>query len=334
MKQDFEDGIHEKTCRPAKLEGFSSRLSALSSEGTSLIAMARGSVGRGPRSEKVTSQGIEDTIKTLQQKMEVYKKLERRASVNLSTTVITKKSSANSKRFSMGNFDDYSMLSKLEFIETNPQPAIKRLFPEKREGIRRAGSLRIERPVVHRLSSQFERNSVDDSCKPTPPERIDSFKHFKTRSQASVNSLRQKFEQLSTEGSPSSSMEDLSTPAPKRVFGDGGSESPSLARRRTPPVERAMTMPHVGCPPSTKRVTSLKRVEERAESPKVSPQAIETILQSLSTTAESSSKPVGEAPAGSRLSQHLHQQLPQLDESSDDEELNKEMEFLSGKLGG
>jgi len=298
--------------------------------------MARGSVGRGPRSEKVKSQGIENTITTLQQKMEVYKKLERRASVNLSTAVTSKKPFGNSKRFSMGNFDDYSMLSKLEFIETNPQPAIKRLFPEKREGIRRAGSLRIERPLVHRLSSQFERSSVDDSYKPAPPQRIDSFKHFKTRSQASVNSLRQKFEQLGTEGSPSSSMEDLSTSAPKRLFGDSSSDSPSLARRRTPPVERAMTLPHIGSQsssPSAKRVNSLKRVEERAESPKMSPQAIETILQSLSTTTESSSKPVGETPAGSRLSQHLHQQLPQLDESSDDEELIQEMEFLAGQRG-
>ena len=293
--------------------------------------MARGSVGRGPRSEKVKSQGVEDTITTLQHKMEVYKKLERRASVNLTATVTTKKPSANSKRFSMGNFDDYSMLSKLEFIEANPQPAINRLFP-KREGICRTGSLRIERPLVHRLSNQFERNSVDDSCKPTPPERIDSFKHLKTRSHASVNSLRQKFEQLTTEGSPSSSMEDLSTSAPKRTFGDE-SESPSLARRRTPPVERAKTLPLMGSPlssPSTRRVTSLKIVEERAESPKVSAQAIEMILQSLSTTTESSSKDVGETPAGSRLSQHLHQQLPQLDDSSDDEELNKEMESLAG----
>jgi len=331
--QDFEDGIREKSCRPAKLEGFSSRLSALSSEGTSLIAMARGSVGRGPRKDKVNSQGVEDTITSLQHKMEAYKKLERRTSVHLSTNVTTKKKSPVSKRFSMGNFDDYSMLPKLEFIEANPQPAIKRLFPEKkREGIRRGGSLRMERPVaVHKLSSQFERGSVDDSCKPAPPERIDSFKAFRARSQASVNSLRQKFEMLSTDGSPSSSMEDLSTSVPKRTFGD---ESPSVARRRTPPAEKAKTMPLVssGGSPSTRRVTSLKIVEERAESPKVSPQAIETILQSLSISTENSSKGVGGAPAGSRLSQHLHQQLPELAESSDDEELNKEMESLAGEL--
>jgi len=348
--QDLNSGIQEKVSRPAKLEGFSSRVSALCSEGTSLIAMARGSVGRGPRSEKVSSQGIEDTITSLRHKMESYKKLEKRASVHLSTiSSISNSSSASrkvSKRFSMGNFDEYSMFPKLE-LGVNPLPAASRLFPEKkREGLRRGGSMRVERSTpVQKLSNKFERSTVDDSYRPTPPERVDSFKYLKTN----VNSLRQKFEQLSTTDTTapsSSSMEDLSSTLPasgmvakKTELPD--KDSPSQARRKVPTLEKACTMPQLSptkVSPPTKRFNTLKQSgEDRAESPKVSPQAIEAILKSLSMSdkgSDNSDKLDGGVAAGNRLSQQLHKQLPQLEESSDEEEeLNKEMESLSVTTG-
>ena len=344
--QDFDTVMREKVCRPAKLEGFSSRLSALCSEGTSLIAMARASVSRGPRSEKVLSQGVDDTIASLQHKMQCYKKLDKRASAYF-TSSSSSASKNVSKRFSMGNFDDFSMLPKLE-LTTNLLPAASRLFPEKkREGLRRAGSMRVERSSpVQKLSSKFERSSVDDSCKPTPPERVDSFKYLKNKREASVNTLRQRFEQLSVDQTtPTSSMEDLSTSLPAggatlaKNTESPGKDSPGRAKRTVPPVERANTLPHLGSPkasPPTKRFNILKQATvDRSTSPKVSPQAIEAILESLSlpdNTSDGCSKLVGGVAAGNRLSQHLHEQLPQLEESSD-EELNKEIESLSAATG-
>ncbi len=345
--QDFDTVMREKVCRPAKLEGFSSRLSALCSEGTSLIAMARASVGRGLRSEKVLSQGVDDTIASLQHKMQCYKKLDKRASVYFTSSSSGSASKNISKRFSMGNFDDYPALPKLE-LASNPLSAASRLFPEKkREGLRRAGSMRVERSSpVQKLSSKFERSSVDDTCKPTPPERVDSFKYLKNKRKTSVNSLRQKFEQLSIDQTtPTSSMEDLSATqpagAPTSVKNTelSGKDSPGRAKRTVPPVERANTMPPLGSPkasPPTKRFNVLKQASgDRSESPKVSPQAIEAILESLSlpdSADDGSSKLVGGVAAGNRLSQHLHEQLPQLEESSD-EELSKEMELLSTATG-
>ena len=344
--QDFDTVMREKVCRPAKLEGFSSRLSALCSEGTSLIAMARASVSRGPRSEKVSSQGVDDTIANLQHKMQCYKKLDKRASAYFTSTSSNSTSKNISKRFSMGNFDDYPVMPKLE-LTPNPLPAASRLFPEKkREGLRRAGSMRVERSSpVQKLSSKFERSSADDTCKPTPPERVDSFKYLKNKQKATVNSLRQKFEQLSIDQTtPTSSMEDLSAiqpasgPTPVKNAELSGKDSPSRARRTVPPVERANTLPLLGSPkasPPTKRFNVLKQASsDRSESPKVSPQAIEAILESLSLpdSTDGSSKSVGTVAAGSRLSQHLHEQLPQLEESSD-EEISKEMESLSTATG-
>ena len=340
--------MREKVCRPAKLEGFSSRLSALCSEGTSLVAMARGSVGKGPRSERVSSQGIDDTITSLQHKMECYKKMERRGSVNLSSSS-TSSALKNTKRFSMGNFDDFSVLPKLE-LTANPLPAASRLFPEKKkqEGLRRAGSMRVERSVpVQKLSSKFERSALDDSYKPTPPERVDSFNYLKYKRQASVNTLRQKFEQLSVDQTtPTSSMEDLSASLPAggaattaKTTEPPGKESPGKTKQNIPPIERprASTMPSPAkSSPPTKRLTILKQssFEERAESPKVSPQAIEAILESLSISDTGDKKLAGDVAAGNRLSQQLHSQLPQLEESSDEEEeLNKEMESFSANTG-
>lgn len=338
--QDFDSGLREKVSRPAKLEGFSSRLSALSSEGTSLIAIARGSVGRGPRCEKVLSQGIEDTITCLQHKMESYKKLERRASVHLSSISSSSSSASKniSKRFSMGNFDEYSIIPKLE-LGANPLPAASRLFPEKkREGLRRGGSMRVERSMpVQKLSNKFESFTVDDSYRPTPPERVDSFKYLKTN----VNSLRQKFEQLTTTDtvtpSSSSSSEDLSSSAPAGGIMTKKAESPgkepsSQAKQKVPLLEKANTMPQLGVTKAslpTKRFNILKHSSEhRAESPKVSPQAIEAILKSLSVSSDNGDKLTGGVVAGDHLSQQLYKQLPQLEESSDEEELNKEMESL------
>ena len=345
--QDFNTAMREKVCRPAKLEGFSSRLSALCSEGTSLIAVGRGSISKGPRSEKLASQGIEDTITRLQRKMESYKKLDKRASAYFtSTTSSGSASKSPNKRFSMGNFDDFSILPKLE-LTANPLPAASRLFPEKkRDGLRRGGSMRVERSApVQRLSSKFERSSLDDSYKPTPPERVDSFKYLKPKRQASVNTLRQKFEQLSTDqATPTSSTEDLSALVPSsggialtKNTELSGKESPSKTRRSIAPMERqrASTLPPKASPP-TKRFSTLKQGSvDRSESPKVSPQAIEAILQSLSlpdSAGSGSNKLAGGVAAGNRLSQHLHEQLPQLEESSD-EELNKEMESLSTANG-
>ena len=340
--EDFDTAMREKVSRPAKLEGFLSRLSALCSEGTSLKAMGQGSISKGLRSDKVASQGIEDTITRLQHKMESYKKLDKRASAHFtSTTNSGSVLRASNKRFSMGNYD-ISILPKLD-LTANPLPAASRLFPEKkREGLRRAGSMRVERSTpVQKLSSKFEHSSLDDSYKPTPPERADSFKYMKTKRQASVNTLRQKFELLSTDqATPTSSTEDLSALA---SAGGGialtkntelsGKESPSKARRIIAPMERprASTLPPKSSPP-TKRFSTLKQGSvDRAESPKVSPQAIEAILQSLSlpdSVSNFGNKLDGGVAAGNRLSQHLHEQLPQLEESSD-EELNKEMESLS-----
>ena len=345
--QDFDTAMREKVCRPAKLEGFSSRLSALSSEGTSLIAVARGSVGRGPRSEKVSSQGLDNTIASLQHKMQCYKKLEKRGSAYFTSTSSSSASKNISKRFSMGNFDDYSVFPKLELVP-NPLPAASRLFPEKkREGLRRGGSMRVERSApMQKLSNKFERSAVDDSYKPTPPERVDSFKYLKNKRKASVNTLRQKFEQLSTDQTtPTSSMEDLSAPMPAggatlvKNTELSGKDSPGKAKRTVPPMERANTLPQPGSPkasPPTKRFDVLKQDSaDRSESPKVSPQAIEAILESLSlpdNASDGSNKLVGGVAAGNRLSQHLHEQLPQLEESSD-EELNREMESLSAITG-
>ena len=339
--------MREKVCRPAKLEGFSSRLSALCSEGTSLVAMARGSVGRGPRSERVSSQGIDDTITSLQHKMECYRKLERRGSVNLSSSS-TSSALKNTKRFSMGNFDDFSIVPKLE-LTAHALPAASRLFPEKKkqEGLRRAGSMRVERSVpVQKLSSKFECSALDDSYKPTPPERVDSFNYLKSKRKASVNTLRQKFEQLSVDQTtPTSSMEDLSASMPAggatttKTAEPPGKDSPEKMKQNVPPIERgrANTMPSPAkSSPPTKRLDSLKQssFEERAESPKVSPQAIEAILESLSISDNGDKKVAGDVAAGNRLSQQLHSQLPQLEESSDEEEeLNKEMESLSANTG-
>lgn len=344
--------MRERVCRPAKLEGFSSRLSALCSEGTSLVAMAQGSVGRGLRSENVSSQGIDNTITSLQHKMECYRKMDRRGSMHISTTSSSSGSPSTnfSKRFSMGNFDDFSMLPKLE-LAANPVPAVSRLFPEKkREGLRRGGSMRVERSVpVQKLSSKFERSAVDDSYKPTPPERVDSFKYLKSKRKASVNTLRQKFEQLSIDQTtPTSSMEDLSASVPAggataaKITELPGKDSPGKTKRKVPLIERTSTQPQPSptkVSPPTKRFNTLKQssLEDRAESPKVSPQAIEAILESLSLTDkanDNSNKLAGGVAAGNRLSQHLHTQLPQLEESSDEEEkLNKEMESLSATTG-
>lgn len=347
--------MREKVCRAAKLEGFSSRLSAICSEGTSLIAMARGGAGRGQRNERVSSQGVEDTITSLQHKMECYKKLEKRASVHLSSTTSSNISSASKKltnRFSMGNFDDLSTFPKLE-LGPNSLPAASRLFPEKknREGLRRAGSMRVERSLpVQKLSNKFERSARDDSCKPTPPERVDSFKYLKSKRHYNVNSLRQKFEQLNTttdneQAAPASS-EDSSVSMPAggmavKKAESPGKDSPGQSRQK-PPVERANTLPpQLDSPkasPPTKRFKTLKqKSEERAESPKVSPQAIEAILESLSLPdkgGDDDSKVVGGVAAGNRLSQHLHKHLPQLEESFEvEEELNKEMESISVTTG-
>lgn len=345
--QDFDTGMREKVCRAAKLESFSSRVSAICTEGTSLIAMAQGNVGRGPRSEKVSSQGIDDTITSLQHKMECYKKLDRRASMHLSSTTtgssFTTPLKDLPKRFSMGNFEDYSgMLPKLE-LAANTVPAASRLFPEKkREGLRRGGSMRVA--PVQKLSTKFERSSLDDSCKPTPPERVDSFKYLKNKDFRNVNSLRQKFEQLkdNSQTTPTSSMEDLTATASGAVTKRpevSSNNSPKL--QVTSPTKGADTQPQLGSvktSPPTKRMRSLKVMSvDRSASPKVSPQAIEAILQSLSVPdkgSDDNSKLVGGNAAGNRLSQQLHQQLPQLDESSDEEEqLNKEMESISLTTG-
>lgn len=337
--------MREKVCRPAKLEGFSSRLAALSSEGTSLVAMARGSVGRGPRSERVSSQGIDNTITSLQHKMECYRKMDRRGSVNLSNSTSSGNALKYPKRFSMGNFDDFSMVPKLE-LAASPLPAASRLFPEKKrhEGLRRSGSMRVERSVpVQKLSSKFERSALDDSYKPTPPERVDSFKYLKSKQKANVNTLRQKFEQLSVDQTtPTSSMEDLSASMPAGGTMTGktteptDNDSPEKTERNVP-IERANTLPSPSkSSPPTKRISTLKQssFEERAESPKVSAQAIEAILESLSVSDNDGKKLTGGAAAGNRLSQQLHTQLPELEESSDEEEkLNKEMELLSANTG-
>ena len=169
------------------------------------------------KDDKISSQGIDDTITSLQHKMQCYKKLDKQGSAYFTSTTSSSASKNVSKRYSMGNLDNYSVLPKLE-LTPNPVPAASRLFPEKkREGLRRAGSMRVERSTpVQKLSSKFECTSVDDTCKPTPPERVDSFKYLKNKRLASVNTLRQKFEQLSSvdQTTPTSSMEDLTAPMP------------------------------------------------------------------------------------------------------------------------
>jgi len=73
--------------------------------------------------------------------------------------------------------------------------------------------------------------------------------------------------------------------------------------------------------------------EDRAESPKVSPQAIEAILKSLSMSdkgSDNSDKLDGGVAAGNKQQPQLEESSDEEEESSDEEEeLNKEMKSPS-----